>query len=92
MKFRKRPVVVEAEQFFSAAPPKVWPDGVEYHDCTEYQEDPSVACAFDRSCIIKTLEGWMVVRDGDWIITGVKGEKYPCKNDIFQQTYERVED
>ena len=41
-------------------------------------------------CSIKTLEGWYTVTPGDWIITGVKGEVYPCKPDIFQMTYEPV--
>lgn len=40
--------------------------------------------------VIKTLEGDMVANPGDWIITGVKGEKYPCKPDIFSETYEKV--
>ena len=39
---------------------------------------------------IKTLEGTMTANPGDWIITGVKGEKYPCKPDIFTATYEAV--
>lgn len=38
--------------------------------------------------IIKTLEGPHIISDGDWIITGVKGERYPCKPDIFAATYE----
>ncbi len=41
---------------------------------------------------IPTLEGVMKASPGDWIITGVKGEKYPCKPDIFKATYEPVED
>lgn len=40
---------------------------------------------------IKTLEGTMHAKPGDWIIRGVKGELYPCKPDIFEQTYEAVE-
>jgi hypothetical protein len=40
---------------------------------------------------IKTLEGVMFVSDGDWVITGVQGERYPCKPDIFAATYEAVE-
>lgn len=36
---------------------------------------------------IKTLEGTMVGEPGDWLITGVKGEQYPCKDDIFRATY-----
>lgn len=38
--------------------------------------------------LIRTLEGVMEARDGDWIIKGVKGEFYPCKPDIFAATYE----
>lgn len=41
---------------------------------------------------IETLEGIHKADAGDWIITGVNGEKYPCKPDIFQKTYELVED
>lgn len=37
---------------------------------------------------IGTLEGVLTARPGDWIITGVKGERYPCKPDIFAATYE----
>ena len=39
---------------------------------------------------IDTLEGGHNVCPGDWIITGVKGEKYPCKPDVFEATYEKV--
>ena len=41
-----------------------------------------------RTQTIETLEGKMKARVGDWIITGVAGETYPCKNDIFRRTYE----
>lgn len=44
----------------------------------------------DRPMDIETLEGIMHADTGDWIITGVKGEQYPCKPDIFDVTYERV--
>lgn len=40
---------------------------------------------------IDTKEGGRIVCPGDWIITGVKGEMYPCKPDIFEMTYEQVE-
>lgn len=42
--------------------------------------------------VIETLEGNMVADVGDYIITGVKGERYPCKPDIFEATYDRVDD
>lgn len=41
---------------------------------------------------IQTLEGVMHANIGDWIITGIKGEQYPCKPDVFEQTYEPVVD
>jgi hypothetical protein len=40
---------------------------------------------------IHTIEGDMIAMPGDWIITGVKGEQYPCKPDIFDATYEKVD-
>jgi hypothetical protein len=74
MKFRKKPVVIEAEQFF---PDREWPKGVYIRD--------------DQSgYFINTLEGYYTVTPGDWIITGIRGEKYPCKPDIFEATYEPV--
>ena len=44
----------------------------------------------DKDVHIETLEGVMHASPGDWIITGVNGEKYPCKPDIFEKTYEPV--
>lgn len=61
MKFRKKPVIIEAYQT-------------------------------DKELDITTLEGKMHASIGDWIITGVHGEQYPCKPDIFEKTYERVEE
>ncbi len=87
MRFRKRPVVIEAEQFF---PDRDWPAGVVATTNTAVwgpREAP-----IERIHIIKTMEGPHIVRPGDWVITGIKGERYPCNNDIFQSTYERVED
>ena len=71
MKFRKKPVVIEATQWFEMGDHPAVQDGL-----TTIQP------------VIKTLEGYMYVSPGDWIITGVKGEHYPCKPDIFEMTYE----
>ena len=85
MKFRKKPVVVEATQFN-------YVDG----DCDSLQTIAlALALGLSRNGSskiweIETLEGWHIVSDGDWIITGVKGELYPCKPDIFELTYEPV--
>lgn len=84
MRFRKRPVIVEAEKFDPHR--KLWPEGViPWSDDEPRPRDMSWGC-------IETLEGRMHVMAGDWIITGVKGEKYPCKPDIFKATYEAVDD
>lgn len=46
----------------------------------------------DKEIYIKTLEGVMHAAPGDWIITGLRGEQYPCKPDIFEKTYQAVSD
>lgn len=74
MKYRKKPIVIEATQWCVGDNPV---DGMLYDDS-------------DGFYYISTLEGLMRVGDGDWIITGVKGERYPCKPDIFEATYELV--
>ena len=73
-KYRKRPVEVEAKQFFKGGDhPKVISTGL---TSTGYG--------------IETLEGFHVVTPGDWIIRGVNGEYYACKPDIFAKPYEAV--
>lgn len=59
-----------------------------------YRKKPVIIDAYqtDVEMDIETLEGTHHASVGDWIITGVKGEKYPCKPDIFEMTYEKVED
>ena len=77
LKFRKKPIIVEAVQWFSGKDvPGVVEDG-------RFPDFPAS---------IETLEGWFGVSVGDWIITGVKGERYPCKPDIFEMTYELVKE
>lgn len=104
-KFRKKPVVIEAQQW--------WPPGDERHDPTmlvrrkgnsvsppDYRQVGDLFEEFPEGqyglggpgvYMIKTLEGDMKVSPGDWVIIGVAGEKYACKPDIFEQTYEAVE-
>jgi len=57
---------------------------------TAYRKKPVIidAVQLTESITIETLEGTMVGNVGDWLITGVNGEKYPCKDDIFQKSYE----
>lgn len=58
----------------------------------KFQKKPIIVEAYktDVEVIISTLEGEMKASPGDWIITGINGEKYPCKPDIFEKTYEPV--
>ena len=59
-----------------------------------YRKKPVVVQAYrtNKKIIIQNLEGDMLASEGDYIITGVNGEQYPCKPDIFEKTYELVED
>lgn len=88
MKFRKKPVVIEAVQWF----PGMNIEGVKIvpaHDIPS--RDGGVAYTEPEAAWCDTLEGLLRVSPGDWIITGVQGERYPCKPDIFEATYERVD-
>ncbi len=85
MKFKKKPVVIEAHQFVNGADPF----GVVNTGYPKADDDKS-AHHLDGKSWINTLEGPFVVSEGDWIICGVKGEFYPCKPDIFAATYEPV--
>ncbi len=79
MKFRKKPVVIEATQWL--------PEKCLY----PHVMDDRLRIDGDR-LIISTLEGEMTAMPGDWIILGVKGELYPRKPDIFDATYEPVKE
>ena len=85
-KYRKKPVVVNASQWFRegdhAAVRTV--DERSTTDACEHCNQP-----FSIHGWITTLEGGHIVCPADWIITGVKGEHYPCKPDIFNTTYEK---
>lgn len=87
-RYRKKPVVIEATQWFKMGDhPAV---SLDKHP-RKYSGD---ACQWCRNVLaahgwIETLEGGHIVCPGDWIITGVKGEHYPCKPDIFAATYEQ---
>ena len=58
----------------------------------KYRKKPVIIEAYktDKPVVIKILEGDMKASIGDFIITGVNGEQYPCKPDIFEKTYEEV--
>ena len=82
MKYRKKPVVIEAIQFNNITEPTVY-------ERIEEWSDGKVKRAYTEM-YIDTLEGRMQVESGDWIIKGIKGEFYSCKPDIFEATYEAV--
>jgi hypothetical protein len=76
-KYRKRPVVIEAEQY---KPEETKLKGV-----------VTITDKFGTYGKIVTMEGTMRAMPGDWIIRGVDNELYPCKPHIFEKTYEPVE-
>ena len=86
MKFRKKPVIVEAVKWDGDADLANSFLGERYGIDWKYAAAPNAG-----DLLIPTLEGDMRANIGDWIIRGVKGECYPCKPDIFVQTYEPVE-
>jgi len=96
IKFKKRPVVIEALQL-------TWDNWNKMCDFIS-EEAFGAGCYLDQNgneltennssdiigLKIKTLEGTMLAKMGDYIIKGVNGEFYPCKPDIFKKTYEEV--
>ena len=94
-KYIKKPIVVEAYQWFSVSP---FVEGVKRD--VDYYRTPDLDgevncqhCGFTMHVHgwIDTLEGGHIVCPSDYIITGIKGEKYPCKADIFELTYMEVD-
>jgi hypothetical protein len=83
MKFRKKPVVIEALKYQAELGSN---RVIEW--LTQQGASLDGWLFFDREIIIPTLENPMKASDGDWIIRGVKGEFYACKPDIFDATYE----
>lgn len=89
MKYRKKPVVIEAFK---------WTGGPEQTEDPEWiTEAIKKGTAYflhsgtpKAKMMIKTLEGLMMARLGDYVIQGIKGEIYPCKPDIFEASYEKV--
>jgi hypothetical protein len=82
MQYRKRPIVIDAIQLTDES----------FDECCKFIGETNICdCSKDECCLtISTLEGDMNAHAEDWIIKGVEGELYPCKNSIFQTTYEEV--
>lgn len=86
--FRKKPVEIEAIQWFKAGDHAAVVRLPKEHPLWRYGPDGQLT---DQGYgYVHTLEGGHVVTPGDWIITGVQGENYPCKPDIFAATYDAV--
>ena len=103
MKYRKKPVVIEATRWFKNGDhpedntPYADREGAVVRYCRTPALDGTKHCKHCGHTMhvhgwIDTLEGGHTVCPGDWIITGVQGEHYPCEPDIFEQTYEAVEE
>jgi hypothetical protein len=87
MEFRKKPLVIEAMQltrsFADIVVEWIGKENIVAYNLGEFRED-------DCFVEVRTLEGNITGREGDWIIKGINGEFYPCKPDIFEKTYEAV--
>jgi len=90
MKYRKRPVVIDAVRNTGEWKPIIdWLDTLTDGPLTvPFGAKPAVTRNSDGTLTIDTPEGRMLANVGDWLIFGVAGELYPCKPDIFDATYE----
>jgi hypothetical protein len=87
-KFRKKPIVIEASQWFKDGDhPDVTPMPMPFHKIPNCKQCGKSVVEHGH---IDTLEGGFIVCPGDWIIKGIKGEMYNCKPDIFEATYEPI--
>lgn len=89
MKYRKKPVVIDAIQYLGHSNYDEICEFVGMELQMEYSNEQDFPDG--QNIIIPTLEGEMNANKGDYIIKGVAGEFYPCKADIFEQTYEKVD-
>jgi hypothetical protein len=89
-KFRKKPVIIDAVLFDG----ENWQEILKFVGSSAWStSSPDYHGAFDPGIVyIDTLEGRMEISKGDWVIKGVQGEFYPCKPDIFEATYDLVEE
>jgi hypothetical protein len=81
MKYRKKPIIIDAIRW----------DGDNFNEIVYNFVGINSGLREDKKLDIGTLEGCMTADIGDYIIKGIKGEFYPCKPDIFEATYEKVE-
>lgn len=84
--YRKKPLVIEAVQWQPEIKPIDVPDWL----MQEISKRPHLFDMETGILTLRTREGDMQCLPGDWVIKGVKSELYPCKNEIFEMTYELV--
>lgn len=84
MRYRKKPVVIDAVKWLGN-------NLIDLDDLAEGSDIDRPIKIVGSSLMISTLEGDMKASIGDYVIKGVQGELYPCKPDIFEQTYEALE-
>lgn len=82
MRFIKKPIEVEAIQW----------NGDNFKEVREFMSDSHVIITMYDELVIPTLEGDMKAPIGSWIIRGMAGEYYPCRREIFEETYEQVKE
>ncbi len=83
MKYRKKPVIIEAIEF----------TGTNQDEIMKFTKGHAISgLRVLETMKIQTMEGLMTAKKGDWIIKGIKGEFYPCDSDIFAKSYEVVSD
>lgn len=92
-KYRKKPVVIEAFQMpeHNDENDAAFPNWFERAKREGVVFDETNVTSLRTDWYVKTLEGTMKINSGDYVIQGVKGEIYPCKPDIFEATYEEME-
>lgn len=87
-KYQKKPLVIEAIKFTRNS----WDEILNFTGGSAHSLSIERCIGGIARCIIPTLEGQHIATEGDYIIKGVKGEFYPCKPDVFEQSYELVEE
>ena len=80
MKFVKKPIPIDAVQW----------TGYNFDEIAKFIKDNHPVITDTNNLLISTLEGEMKASIGSWIIRGPKGEYYPCRGDIFEETYEPI--
>lgn len=90
MKYRKKPVVIDAFKLGADPMPDWFMDAITEKRVILHGSSSGFHHVYDTNAEIETLEGTMRADYGDYIILGVKGELYPCKPDVFRMSYEAV--